>query len=197
MDVGTRRRAGRAQHLGAPNPPPYAEWVLESSLYTFGSEVDESAKTKYARWRRAGRVFGKLHEDGSVLIAVHPGTTTPIMADDRYGLAAGPSESSDDRARHLALELKLRTGPTLQDGSWEKPFIRFPLTLAEFEEIHALRALHGWGPEIGEGLVVSFWRPDGSGGDLTFSSGGVHKALPANVLEGRALTDSGRPSATR
>jgi hypothetical protein len=188
MDEETRPRAGRAQHLGATNPPPHAEWVFETSLYTLGSAIDESAKTRFARWRRDARVFGKLHEDGGVLIAVHPGTMTPIMADDPYGLAAGPLESHDDRARHLALELKLRTGPTFQDGSWDKPFIRFPLTHAEFEEIDALRELHGWGPELGDGPTVCFWRP---AGDETFSTGGAHKSTATQVLWGRALTKPG------
>jgi hypothetical protein len=192
-----KKRAGRAQHLGATNPPPHAEWVFESSLYTFGSTVDESAKTKFARWRRDGRVFARLHEDGGVLIAVHPGTTAPIMADDPYGLAAGPFESSDDRARHLALELKLRTGPTLQDGSWDKPFVRFPLALAEFEEIEALREMHGWGHEIGDGPMLCFWRPAGSGGDMTFSTDGDHKGVPHHGIWGRALAGEVAPNAPR
>lgn len=187
-EKASRKRQGRVQHLGAKDPPWWAEWAYETELYTGPDGTpDPSEKTKLARWRKNGRIFGRLNEqDGGVMIAVRPGSKVAIFSDDPYAVGTAALDSPDEHERHLALELKLRGGPVLGDGSWDKPLVRFTLTMAEWEELELLREAHGWGAELGSGPMQTYWRAAGELADKLVVTG-VHKYVSHVLMNGRAL----------
>lgn len=161
---------------------PHA-WRYEAELYTGKAGVDLSAKAKYRRWRNSERVWGKLGTDGRLMLAVwkdEPDRAL-LLEDVEAARVVGAGDSSDQE-RHRELEVRLRTGPYLGDGMKDQPWVRFPLTLDEWDELTKWREAHGWGEGFGTGALRTYWRTNTSE-KMTRH----HRLLPTLLLAGRAL----------
>jgi hypothetical protein len=91
------------------------------------------------------------------------------------------ADVSPDVRRHRELERRLRDGPYLGDGCWNHPVVHLPLSLDEWEELVGLREKHGWGEDLGEGEMRTYWRPTAPGN----VSRGLHRYGGLWCLRGR------------
>lgn len=162
------------------------EWRYEAELYDEPSGTNYSAKTRLRRWRIARRIWARPGPDGRLMVAVHKDDRDQVVQREEVEMRSvvGRGDSADQE-RHRELEVRLRSGPFLENGNWEQPVIRFPLALDEWEELMSWRLEHGWGEDFGTGPMRMYWRLSRA---ANASLGGEHKTAALRVINGRALT---------
>ncbi len=180
-----RGRKGEERGGSAPKgPPPLAtEWRDERELCSRANgAVDEAAKRRLREWRQKGLTWNREGSDGRIQVACDPTQRDRPWKSGDSAIAGDASAVDTEMQRQIELETRLRQGPYIRDGRWDDPYLRFTLSVSEFEELAELRKAHRCGEDWGTGEERIYWRPVCSDNFV----GLKRKCLPLIFLRGKA-----------